>query len=266
MTTLLLSTRSLPAAAALESTAKTLGWTVAVFDENRSAKPRGKPVFYGGTDLARSIAAQWRLALLEPPLDLLARLPLQFRQRAAEFGRFADLHRLKGPTFVKPADALDKAFDAGIYTTGMRIQSTKPVPPQTPVLVAEPVQWLAECRCFMLDGAVAAWSPYLSFGRPVWKPFGQGGNLAKAPDNVRAFCARVLSQSKVAFPPAFVVDVGVIEDRGWAVVEFNPVWCSGLLGADPRAVLPVLDRACQKAAGVTKDDRRWVIERASPKV
>jgi len=33
-----------------------------------------------------------------------------------------------------------------------------------------------------------------------------------------------------------VVDVGLVEGHGWAVVESNPVWCSGLLEADPAAV------------------------------
>jgi hypothetical protein len=36
---------------------------------------------------------------------------------------------------------------------------------------------------------------------------------------------------------------GLVEGRGWAVVEFNPAWCSGLLGADPAGVLGVLERA-----------------------
>jgi hypothetical protein len=59
------------------------------------------------------------------------------------------------------------------------------------------------------------------------------------------------------------MDVGLIEDRGWAVVEFNPAWCSGLLGADPRRVLAVLRRACPNESVVTETDRRWVVERIS---
>jgi hypothetical protein len=58
-------------------------------------------------------------------------------------------------------------------------------------------------------------------------------------------------------PPAFVVDVGRIDDRGWAVVEFNPVWSAGLLAADARAVLPALRRTTRKRSQLTQDDRRW---------
>jgi hypothetical protein len=58
------------------------------------------------------------------------------------------------------------------------------------------------------------------------------------------------------------MDIGLIDDRGWGVVEFNPVWCSGVLGADPRKVLVALERACQNAGNVTINDKRWVLKRA----
>jgi hypothetical protein len=44
---------------------------------------------------------------------------------------------------------------------------------------------------------------------------------------------------------AVVMDVGYIEGRGWAVVEFNPAWCSTLYGCRPADALPVLRRACR---------------------
>ena len=64
-------------------------------------------------------------------------------------------------------------------------------------------------------------------------------------------------------PPAFVVDVGLIEYRGWAVVEFNPAWCAGLLAADPRAILPILIRATQSAERLSEADERSVVRRDS---
>src|SRR4051794_38603058 len=81
-----------------------------------------------------------------------------------------------------------------------------------------PVEWLAEYRCFVCEGRVTAWSPYLSFGRPNWRPYGHGGAAALESASVSAFCKRLLAQPKPSFPPAFVVDVGLIEDRGWSVV------------------------------------------------
>jgi hypothetical protein len=156
---------------------------------------------------------------------------------------------------------LNKAFDAGTITDPRTIRASKVIAPETPALVAEPVEWLAEFRCFICSGKVATTSPYLSFGRPIWKPHGQGGEMARPPQAVLSFCNRLLSSPKATLPPALVVDVGLIEGRGWAVVEFNPAWCSGLLGADPRRVLDVLDRACQMAGSLSEEDRRWVVER-----
>jgi hypothetical protein len=261
MPTLVLSTWSLPAARSLADAARGAGWAAYAFDEDPNLKARGRVVFYGGTDLALAVASRFHLALLEPHFDLLAKLPVEFRRRAVEYARFADLDRLKAASFVKPAVALNKAFDAGIYTTARDIRAPKGVDAQTPVLLAEPVEWSAEYRCFIKEGELAAWSPYLSFGRPVWKPYGQGALQAETPVNLSSFCKRLFAQSGVLFPPAFVMDVGLIDDRGWAVVEFNPAWCSGVLGADPRNVLVVLDRACQDERRVSSADRRWVRER-----
>jgi hypothetical protein len=243
MPTLLLSSWDLPSAKTLAQAARDTGWHAYALDQTPSPAIHGDAVYYGGSDTALATADRFNLALLEPPLDLLARMPRPFLQRSVEFARFGDLHRLRARTFIKPADPLDKAFDAGIYSDARDIRARRDVPAETPVLLAEPVEWLAEYRCFVLDGNIGASSPYLSFGRPVWHPFGKGGEKAQQSAQVLTFYKRLAAQCKTALPPAFVVDVGLIGDRGWAVVEFNPAWCAGLLGTDPRRVLAVLQRA-----------------------
>jgi protein-tyrosine phosphatase len=257
-TTLLLSTRTLPAAPALADAALVIGWSVCAWDEGPLHVPGGRVVYYGRTDVVTQAAARYRLALLEPPLDLLAGLPAPLLLREVEFARFRDLSRLRRPAFVKPADPLDRWFDAGTYSDPRDIRAPRGIDPDTPVLLAEPVEWLAEFRCFVRDDQVAT-SPYLSFGKPVWRPWGQGGEKAVASKDALAVCSRLLAA--VDLPPAFVVDVGLIEGRGWAVVEFNPAWCSGLLGADPAAVLGVLERACRDVDALATEDRRWVVDR-----
>ena len=265
MPTLLLSTWTLPAAHALAEAARRDGWTVRANDETPAAAPGGRIVYYGGTDLTQQIAARFHLALLEPPLDLLARLPSSLLLREVQYGRFRDLSRLKRPAFVKPADPLHKSFDAGTYGDIRDIRAPRGIDPATPVLLAEPVEWLAEYRCFVLEGAVVASSPYLSFGRPVWRPHGQGGELARPSADAQAVCRRLLAERSVALPPAFVADVGLIQGRGWAVVEFNPAWCSGLLGADPEPVLKVLERACRIANALGTGDSAWIVDRRPKK-
>jgi hypothetical protein len=263
MPTLLVSTRSIPAVKSLENAARTAGWHICAFDETSNLKHEVRIVYYGGTDEALNAAERFNLAMIEPPFDLLAKLPMEFRRRAVDYARFGDLARLRAPTFVKPADALNKAFDAGVYSQVGDIRAPHGVDVRLPVLLSEPVEWSAEFRCFILERQIAAWSPYISFGRPCWKPFGKRTLADRAPVGVAAFCQRLFRKSGVQFPPAFVMDVGLIDDRGWAVVEFNPVWCSGLLGADPGKVLPVLERACHDARQVSKADRQWVVDRSS---
>ncbi|HEX4612640.1 MAG TPA: ATP-grasp domain-containing protein [Urbifossiella sp.] len=224
--------------------------------------PPGDPdlAVYVTTDAALAVARAFGLALLEPPFDLLTRLPDRLRLRPVEAARFADLARLRAPTFVKPADPLDKWFDAGVYRDVRDIRTKGRDRPDAPVLVAGPVMWAAELRYWVLDGKVVAGSPYLSFGRPNWSPrwkHSPPSPPAAIPKagvrTVEAVCAALGAD----LPPAVVIDVGVVEDRGWAVVEFNPVWCAGLLGADPAAVLPALWRATRRRTDLTNADHPW---------
>lgn len=261
MPTLVLAARDHSSDRGLASAAEAAGWRV----HDLAAVPEGLDppvVVYVTTETALDAAGRLGLALLEPPLDLLARLPGGYLQRTVEFARFADLGRLTRRTFVKPADPLAKVFDAGLYASPADIRERRPIDPATPVLLSEPVEWVAEYRCFLFDGRCVAFSPYIQLGRANWKPWGQGGEKAQLPAAVGDLLRRLVADRTVSLPPAVVVDVGLIDERGWAVVEFNPVFCAGLLGADPAAVLPVLARACRPRAEVGADVR-WVVDRTS---
>jgi hypothetical protein len=236
------------------------GWSVVAYDGvTPPAAPVGGPAVYVTTELALAAARALDLVLLEPPLDLLARVPARFLRRVVEPATFAGLDRLRGPTFVKPADPLDKWFDAGVYSDARGVRTRGRVSPDAPVLLSEPVEWAAELRYFVLEGKVVAGSPYLSFGRPNWRVWEENRPSAIPPSGL-PLVERLCDAMRGELPPAFVVDVGVIEGCGWAVVEFNPAWCAGLLGADPRAVLPVLLRATRPRNGLA-GDARWVVPR-----
>ncbi|MBN9522187.1 ATP-grasp domain-containing protein [bacterium] len=229
------------------------GWTVVRPAPTDPPPADPELALYVTTDVALATARAFELALLEPPFDLLARLPDRLRLRPIEAARFVDLTRLRGPTFVKPADPLDKWFDAGVYRDVRDIRTKGQNRPDAPVLVAGVVSWAAELRYWVLEGKVVAGSPYLSLGRPNWSP-GCAGGVPKA--GLRTAEAAVAALGN-HLPPAVVIDVGAVEERGWAVVEFNPVWCAGVLGADPAAVLPALRRATRRKAELTDADRRW---------
>jgi hypothetical protein len=215
---------------------------------------RGPRTFYGGTDRAEEYALRYELCLIEPPLDLLARVPPEFLLREVRYGPLAEMANVRGPVFVKPADPVLKSFDAGVYRAIADVRGRRPIPEDTPVLVAEAVEWTSEFRCFVRDNRVETWSPYLSFGRPTWKP----GSAGAIPTSLAAFCERLVDRMPDALPPAFVVDVGVLEDGRWAVVEFNPAWCSGILGADVDSVLRVIERAAMSLGDSSVADQRWM--------
>lgn len=227
----------------LIAAAEAQGWSVYVAGTDTPTE-LSEPAVYVSTDRALETADALGLELLEPPLDLLARVPDRFRRRQVEAATFGDLDRLQGRTFVKPADPLDKWFDAGVYSDARDIRTRGADRPDAPVLLSEVVEWSVELRYFVLHGRAVAGSPYLSYGRPAWR---YHANLpSPVPVAGLAVVEGVCAALADELPPAFVVDVGRIDERGWAVVEFNPIWSAGLLNADARAVLPALLAATRR--------------------
>ena len=258
--TLLLASTLLPAARQLAAAAQARGWATHFLDQQPHPHVTGDRTFYGGTDMADLYARQFELCLIEPPLDLITRVSPDLLARTVQFGTFQQLRHVPGPLFIKPADPIHKSFDAGVHSTPSAIRARTPIPADTPILVSTPVEWTSEFRCFVQDGHVEAWSPYLSFGRPVWKR-GSAGSL---PQNLRSFCDRLISRMHDQLPPAFVVDVGVLEDGRWAVVEFNPAWCSGLLGAKVDDALRVIERSATFSRTASAEDAGWTRYRLPP--
>lgn len=237
--------------------ARRAGWSVLGADRDEIPADLPNPVVYV-TERAVTAAAALNVALLEPPFDLLARVPERFLYRRVEAATFGDLTRLRARAFVKPADPLDKWFDAGLYSDVRDIRTCGHERPGAPVLVSEPVEWSVEFRYFVLEGKAVTGSPYLAHDRPVWR---QSDKPAPVPAAGRTVVEKLCAAMRDELPPAFVVDVGRIDDHGWAVVEFNPVWSAGLLNADPSAVLLVLQRATRPRAELSAGDSRWDLRR-----
>ena len=260
-TTLLLSSPELVAAPWLAAEARNRNWRVE-FLTSRPRLGQSAIFFYGSTLDAEKVSRDYDLALLGPPLDLLAHLPSDLLLRHVEFRRWDQIPSRPDPMFIKPADPIAKTFDAGLYRGRETIPFRRQIPAETPVLISEPAEWLIEYRCFVLEGNVVATSPYLSFGRPLHHTRGRAS--ADPPAPVLDVCRRLAHSPSPKLPPAFVIDIGLIEDRGWAVIEFNPAWCAGLLSADPALVIDVLHRSCRPAARLTQSDRQWFLKRPVP--
>jgi len=243
MTTLVVSSLDLRAARPLRLAAEKRGWKVMDFDKARRRTLRGPIVVYSGTDWVDAICRNLSITLDEPAWDLLARLPYGLRLRHVEMTTAEALNHYSKRQFIKPADPRRRVFDAGVYESYERIPRRELFAENFPILVSEPVEFVAEYRLFIVGARIAASSPYMLSGRPIWKPFGSGGKPADVKQLLGGFVLRLNAACESLLPGAYVVDVGLIEGRGWAVVEFNPVWCSGILGAKPDDVLNALQAA-----------------------
>ncbi len=113
----------------------------------------------------------------------------------------------------------------------------------------------------VLERRVVTFSPYIRAGRYAKDKNECWPYTETEASEMLAFCEALLADDAVPLPPVFTLDVGIIDDRGWAVVEFNPVWCSGLLGCDHSKMLPVFRRACQRRDELSPTDSNWVIDR-----
>jgi hypothetical protein len=258
-----------PEADDLARVAESQGWLPLWLKQSNPDLPPLNPLsriaFYGDTFVGRDLARSESLALIEPTLDILVHLPEIYTKRRIRFGTLADLMETTDAAFAKSADTCYRLMASGIFTDGKpTLLPGKRPDPASPVLLAEPVRWLAEYRAIVLERQVLTYSLYMRNGKRFW----QGEPLADSPPGEEAEildnCRRLLEDSRVALPPACTMDVGFIEGRGWAVVEFNPIWCSRLFGCDRGKVLPALERACAFRQKLNPDDARWVIRSAKP--
>lgn len=263
MPTLILSPRFTDDANAMRKAAEVSGWNVERLSSWRAPEwlRTAEPVVYGEPLFAAVVADSLGLVLLEPPFPWLTTLPREFLRREVRFMTIAGARHIPARSFIKPAD--DKCFPARVYDSGAELLSMDWLADSTPVLASEPVQWSIEFRCFVLERRILSFSPYSRNGELCQDADGCWPCSDRERTSAYEFLAGVLDDSRVSLPPAVVVDVGEIKDSGWAVVESNPAWGSGIYGCDPIEVLRVLQRACMSQADVTEADRRWLPKRGT---
>lgn len=223
---------------------------------------RDQPIaFYGEPLFAAVVADQLGVLLVEPTLDWLARLPVGYRKRDVVFTTLRDARTGPFPRFIKPAD--DKCFPARVYAQAEDLVAA--VAEDTPVLTSEPVCFEVEFRMFVLNREVVTHSAYARFGKVNPEDAEEWPASPEEVDGARAFADVVLRDPMVEIPPATVLDIGFLSGSGWAVVETNAAWGSGLYGCDERAVLSVLQRATVTEKNATEEDRQWVLCRQAEK-
>ena len=238
MTTLLMSSRHTVDDQALWRAAIQLGWsTVRARGITVPEIKDDEIVIYVEALYGPTIAKLLGRDLLEPPEDWLVSLPESITKRKLRFLTVSEARELATPLFIKPPN--DKSFEAKIYDSG------KSLPPDllddANVIVSEPVSWESEFRCFCLDGKVLTVSPYLRSGELAVET--DYGMTHLECDEAQQTAEEALELSKDSLPRAIVIDVGKIADKGWAVVEANGAWGSGVYGCDPNIVLEVIRHA-----------------------
>ena len=242
MPTLLLTPRQTEDAQIVWRGCTSLGWDVhRVHGWKVPAVDRAEVAVYAEPLLATHIAQTLGLELLEPAIDWLPSVPESWRKRSVQLATMEEARCAVEPRFVK--SAAGKEFDARVYVTGKDLPHGEKIADSLAVLIQEPVHWEVEYRCFVSDRLVRAAASYWRHGREPRDENGMwcAGELVEATD----FCNDFLNDPKVNVPHACVIDVGIIEGRGWAVIEFNAAWSSGIYGCDGEAVLPVLRSACR---------------------
>lgn len=220
-----------------------------------------KVALYGEALFTTIIAEQIDHTLLEAPANWLARLPQKFLQRELQFTTLAEARNINTPIFLKPAEG--KSFQAQIYNSNDELPPDESQPEDMPVYVSEPVKWVFEFRCFVLERKMATLTIYSRNGELAENETGEWVSSEEEYEGATNFIESVLHDNTVDMPPAYVLDVGFISGRGWAVVEANPAWASGVYGSEPVAILPVLQRSCIPQNNLSEQDANWQINRYS---
>ena len=183
---------------------------------------------YGPDTFCLVLAQKLGIELVCPDDALLANLSEPLVKRKVVQTTLSQIGPSAFPLFVKPV--VPKVFRALVYDSLELLQAEcKGLEADTAVLISEPVDIVAEARCFILDRAVATCSVYEGEGR-----------VADAIDVAKNVA------SKYRLPRTCVIDLMFIESRGWAVLEFNSTWGAGLNSCDPHAVASCILHATSK--------------------
>ncbi|MGI9332174.1 MAG: ATP-grasp domain-containing protein [Gammaproteobacteria bacterium] len=241
MTQLILSPRNTDDIRALARAADERGWVVSRLSSWRL--PGDSPVaeslaIYGEPLFARIVAAQCNRVLLEPPLDWLARLPLELTHRKIRFVRFSELGCLEYPCFIKPPD--DKLFTARVYEDADELTRRTDIPDEQEILVSDPVQFAKEFRVHVVRGTAVSVSRYSEYGE--LSVCAQDDNCKSA----AAFATELFQQVQSFTPPSVVIDVGLLDGSAWSVVEANPVFGAGIYDGNAALILDALVEACHR--------------------
>lgn len=109
------------------------------------------------------------------------------------------------------------------------------------VFTSEVVEWELEVRCFVLNNEIKTYSSY-------WRnnSFDTDALSQIEENDMFEFFKKFIQKYSSTLPSAIVLDFGIIKGKGWALIEANPAWCSGLYACDAEKALEVVVNSCIK--------------------
>jgi hypothetical protein len=199
----------------------------------------GESCLYASPLFAERVSQLTGLKFSEPPDDWLTSLPADLVKRRIRAITLAEARQESERAFYKPASF--KVFKAAVYSSGEELPNETDADGSTPVLVSEIVHWESEFRFFLLNGEALTGSVYYRNGESAQV----NGAWPSEPEEYEA--ARLMAERAYTagekLHRSVVIDTGYIRGVGWAVIEANPSWGSGLYGCEPQRALDVIAEA-----------------------
>jgi hypothetical protein len=187
---------------------------------------------------AEIVTEQCHLTLTKPDDNWLSKIPEEFTKRKISYGRLKDFVHEKN-IFIKCSDF--KSFKAGVFDKVENINGFDSLDPESMVFTSEVVEWELEVRCFVLNNEIKTYSSY-------WRNNTFNTNLLSETEekDMFEFFNDFIKQYSETLPKAIVLDFGIIKGKGWALIEANPSWCSGLYACNAEKALEVIVKSCIK--------------------
>jgi ATP-grasp domain, R2K clade family 3 len=158
----------------------------------------------------------------------------EFLGRSIREGTLGEARAMAEPVFVKPVQ--HKLFTGLVFcsTDADARRSVVTLPDEVPVFLSEPVKFVAEYRCFVLDFEILDCRRYVG-------DFGVAPDRAVIEAAVRALVGRA--------PRAFSLDWGVSDGGKTLLVEMNEGYALGHYGLAPTLYARMLSARWHELAG-----------------
>lgn len=193
---------------------------------------------YGEDIYSEIVAEQCNLTLTKPKDNWLAEITEEFTQRKIIYGQLKDFLQ-EEDIFIKCSDF--KSFKAGVYHKLTDIKGFDTVDLNSTVFTSEVVEWELEVRCFVFNNEIKTYSSYWRNNSFDTNPLSENEE-----HDMFEFFNRFIQKYSSTLPNAVVLDFGIIKGQGWALIEANPAWCSGLYACDAEKALEVVVNSCIK--------------------